>query len=151
MNESRENRVPPDDQTVEMNLPNRQGFERVVMGSVAALAKNVGFGASQIEDLKTAVAEACINAVQHGNKNRAGARVFVTMNFKDGILNVSVFDEGEGVKGKPKDPDIARIIESLDPPVGFGTFLMRRLMDSVEFLKVGNQKHEVRMAMRLGG
>jgi serine/threonine-protein kinase RsbW len=151
MTELRENSIPLDDQTVEMNLPNEPGFERVVMGSIAALAKTVGFSPPRIEDLKTAVAEACINAMQHGNKHRAGARVTVTMKFKDGIFNVSVFDEGEGFDGEPKDPDIVRIVESLDPPIGSGTFLMRHLMDSVEFRKVGNHGHEVRMAMRLGG
>ena len=140
-----------DEQTIEINLPSKLGFERIIMVSVAAFAKSLGFLPSRIEDLKTAVAEACINAVQHGNKKRPYARVTVTMNFKDGIFNVSVFDEGEGFEGEPKDPDIARIIESLDPPIGFGTFLMRHLMDRVEFRKVANHAHEVRMAMRLDG
>jgi serine/threonine-protein kinase RsbW len=149
MTESRDDRTPLDEQTVEINLPNELGFERVVMGAIAALAKTVGFSRSRIEDLKTAVAEACINAVQHGNKNRAGARVTVTMNFKDGVFNVSVFDEGKGFEREPKDPDIVRIMESLDPAIGFGTFLMRHLVDSVEYRKVGNHGHEVRMAMRL--
>jgi serine/threonine-protein kinase RsbW len=150
MNESRENIYMLDEQTVEINLPNKLGLERLVMGSVAALAKSVGFGPSRVEDLKTAVAEACINAVQHGNKDRPRARVIVTMNFKDNVFTVSVHDEGEGLKSEPKDPDIVRILDNLDPPVGFGTFLMRKLMDQVEFLKKANQGHEVRMAMKLG-
>ena len=139
------------EQTIEISLPNRLGYERVVMGSVAALAKSVGFVSSRIEDLKTAVAEACINAVQHGNKGRSNARVIVTMQFNEGVFHVSVFDEGEGNKKRAKDPDIGRIIENLDPPTGFGTFLMRKLMDKVEFVKTANQGHEVRMAINLRG
>lgn len=138
------------EQTVEISLPNRLGYERVAMGTVASFAKSVGFVSSRIEDLKTAVAEACINAVKHGNKGRADARVIVTMQFKEGVFLVSVFDEGEGAKETHKDPDIARIIENLDPPTGFGTFLMRRLMDKVEFVKTANDGHEVRMAIKLG-
>jgi anti-sigma regulatory factor (Ser/Thr protein kinase) len=62
-----------------------------------------------------------------------------------------VFDEGAGLKAEPKDPDIERILENLDPPVGFGVFLMKRLMDKVEFNRTSNHRHEVRMMMKLTG
>ena len=150
MTESRENRVTPDEQTVEITLPNKLGYERIAMGSVAAFAKAIGFLPSRVEDLKTAVAEACINAVQHGNKGRANARVVVSMDFSEGVLSVSVFDEGAGIEAEPKDPDIIRIMDNLDPPIGFGTFLMKRLMDQVVYKKHGGHRHEVRMKMKLG-
>ena len=150
MSLSNENKGSLDEHTVEITLPNKLGYERIAMGSVAAFAKGIGFLPSRIEDLKTAVAEACINAVQHGNKDRPNARVIVSMDFKDGALNVSVFDEGDGFARETKDPDIARIMENLDPPIGFGTFLMKRLMDQVVYRKLGDHRHEVRMTMKLG-
>ena len=140
-----------DDQTVELNLPSKLGYERIAIGGLAALAKSAGFPSSRIEDLKTSVGEACINAVQHGNKGKPDARVLVTISFKKDTLLVSVFDEGDGFKTQPKDPDIDRIIERLDPPVGFGVFLMKRLMDKVEFNRTSNHRHEVRMMMKLTG
>jgi serine/threonine-protein kinase RsbW len=140
-----------DDQTVELNLPSKLGYERIAIGCLAALAKSAGFPSSRIEDLKTSVAEACINAMQHGNKGKSEARVLVTAKFQDDVLWISVFDEGNGLKGELKDPDIDRIIENLDPPVGFGVFLMKRLMDKVEFDKTSNHLHEVRMMMKLKG
>jgi len=140
-----------DDQTVEFNLPSKIGYERVVIGGLAAFAKNVGFSSPRIEDLKTSVAEACINAMQHGNKGKPDARVLVAISFQGNALRISVFDEGEGFKSQPKDPDIERIIENLDPPVGFGVFLMKRLMDKVEFNRTSNHRHEVRMTMKLTG
>ena len=133
----------------EITLPNKPGYERIVMGGLAALAKNFGFPLSRIEDLKTAVAEACLNAMQHGNREKPEARVLVTVNFQNGILRVSVFDEGAGLTHEPKDPDIVRIMDNIDPPVGFGVFLMKRLMDGVEFRKIASQRHEVRMMMKL--
>jgi serine/threonine-protein kinase RsbW len=139
-----------DQQTIEINLPNQLGYERVVMGSVAAFAKGVGFLPDRIEDLKTAVAEACVNAVQHGNKGRPDGRVVVTMSFKDEVLRISVVDEGDGFKQAPKDPDIVRIMNNLDPPVGFGVFLMKELMDEFEYIKLPDLRNEVRMAMKLG-
>jgi serine/threonine-protein kinase RsbW len=140
-----------DDQTVELNLPSKLGYERIAIGGLAALAKSAGFSSSRIEDLKTSVAEACINAVQHGNKGKPKARVLVTAKLQDDALWISVFDEGHGLKSALKDPDIDRIIENLDPPVGFGVFLMKRLMDKVEFDRTSNHLHEVRMMMKLAG
>jgi serine/threonine-protein kinase RsbW len=140
-----------DDQTVELNLPSKIGYERIVIGGLAALAKSIGFSAPRIEDLKTAVAEACINAVQHGNKGKSDARVLVTAKFQDDVLWISVFDQGNGLKVELKDPVIERILDSLDPPVGFGVFLMKRLMDKVEFDRTSNHLHEVRMMMKLKG
>jgi serine/threonine-protein kinase RsbW len=140
-----------DDQTVELNLPSKIGYERIAIGGLAAFAKSVGFPSSRIEDLKTSVAEACTNAVQHGNKGKPEARVLVTAKFQDDILWVSVFDEGDGLKTELKDPDIDRIIENLDSPVGFGVFLMKRLMDKVEFDRTSNHLHEVRMMLKLKG
>jgi serine/threonine-protein kinase RsbW len=140
-----------DDQTVALNLPSKLGYERIAIGCLAALAKSAGFPSSRIEDLKTSVAEACINAMQHGNKGKSEARVLVTAKFQDDVLWISVFDEGNGLKGELKDPDIDRIIENLDPPVGFGVFLMKRLMDKVEFDRTSNHLHEVRMMMKLKG
>ena len=138
-----------DQRTVQIDLPNQLGYERVAMGSVAAYAKSFGFLPERIEDLKTAVAEACINAVQHGNKDRSDARVVVTMSFRDDFLYISVLDEGDGVKGFPKDPDIVRIMDNLDPPVGFGLFLMKNLTDELEFKRSSNDRNEVKMAVRL--
>ena len=140
-----------DVQTVELNLPSKLGYERVAIGSLAAFAKIVGFSSPRIEDLKTSVAEACINAMQHGNRGKPDARVLVAIRFQADLLYVSVSDEGDGLKADPKDPDIERILERLDPPVGFGVFLMKRLMDKVEFSRTSNHRHEVRMMMKLTG
>jgi serine/threonine-protein kinase RsbW len=147
----RAEKIVLDDQTVELNLPSKLGYERIAIGGLAAFAKSVGFSAPRIEDLKTSVAEACTNAVQHGNKGKPEARVMVTAKFQDDVLWISVFDEGKGLKAQLKDPDIDRIIENLDPPVGFGVFLMKRLMDNVEFDRTTNHLHEVRMMMKLEG
>ena len=57
--------------TVEVRLPSRLGFEKVAMSTASAVAKLMGFREERIDDLKTAVAEACINAIEHGNRHAA--------------------------------------------------------------------------------
>jgi serine/threonine-protein kinase RsbW len=108
-----------------------------------------GFSPERVEDLKTIVAEAAINAMQHGNKERPDTRVSISMSFKDDTIRVEVTDEGEGVKDLTPAPDIDRIVNELDPPVGFGTFLIKELADEVEFGKTADGVGIVKMAIKL--
>jgi serine/threonine-protein kinase RsbW len=138
-----------DNQSIEISLPNQLGYERIAMACSATFAKMLGFSPERIEDLKTIVAEAAINAMQHGNKEHPDARVTVLMNFKDDTFHVAVKDEGDGIKEILPDPDIERIVNNLDPPIGFGTFLIRELADRVEFDKTADGASIVKMAIKL--
>jgi serine/threonine-protein kinase RsbW len=143
--------MPPtlNNQNIKITLPNQVGYERIAMACAASFAKMVGLSPERIEDLKTIVAEAAINAMQHGNKERPDARVIVLMNFTDDTIFVSVQDEGEGFEKFLPDPDIERIVNELDPPVGFGTFLIRELADQVEFDKTADGANVIKMAVKL--
>ena len=140
---------PLNNQSIEISLPNQLGYERIAMACSASFAKMLGLCPERIEDLKTIVAEAAINAMQHGNKERPDTRVIVSMTFKDDTIHVAVMDEGEGVKELTPKPDIERIVNELDPPVGFGTFLIRELADQVEFDKTADGVSVVKMAIKL--
>jgi serine/threonine-protein kinase RsbW len=137
------------DRAVEVILSNQIGYERVAMACLASFAKMFGCPPDRIEDLKTVVAEAAINAMQHGNKGRPDARVVIHMNCKDNAINVSVLDEGDGINRLPPTPDIERIIDELDPPIGFGVFLIDQLSDKVEFNQMTDEGHAVRMAIKI--
>ncbi len=139
----------PTDRTVEIILSNQIGYERVAMACSASFAKMYGCPPERIEDLKTVVAEAALNAMQHGNKGRPDARVVVIMNYKDKAINVSVLDEGDGITRLPPTPDIERIIKELDPPMGIGIFLIDQLADKVEFNQITDKGHAVRMAINI--
>ena len=137
------------EKTVEIALVNQLGYERIAMACAASFARMMGFSAERIEDIKTAVAEATTNAIQHGNKGRPDANVIISMHFKDDTLYVAVADNGGGIEQLPPKPDIDRIIENLDPPVGFGTFLIKELVDQVEFNEMTDGGHVVKMAIKL--
>lgn len=138
-----------DERTLEVNLPNKMGYERIAMECSASFAKIVGLGRERIDDLKTAVAEACLNAMEHGNKGRADARVIVTMNFDNCTFSITVMDEGEGAVELPEEPDIVKKVEQLQTPRGLGIFLIRKLVDEVEFNKLTNQGNIVRMVLKM--
>lgn len=135
--------------TVALILSNQMGYERIAMACSASFAKMYGLAPERIEDLKTIVSEAAMNAMQHGNKGKPEARVKVSMNFNDDTINIRVTDEGDGIKELPVRPDIGRIINNLDPPIGLGLFLIKNLADHVEFNEITDKGHSMTMAIKI--
>ena len=80
--------------SVEVRLPSRLGYEKVAMSTAAAVAKLMGFREDRVEDLKTAVAEACINAMEHGNMLNEDLSVGVVLSSAEDSLEVKVIDDG---------------------------------------------------------
>jgi serine/threonine-protein kinase RsbW len=138
-----------DEQTIEINFPSKIGYERVAMASSAALARMGGLPPARIEDLKSAVAEACINAMQHGNKWRPEARVVVHLNLSDDRFIISVIDQGSGIPEVPEYPGVVKIIEENASPRGLGVFMIQQLVDEVRFNETADGGHTMIMEMRL--
>ncbi len=92
----------------------------------------------QLHNLAVAAAEALSNAAVHGNALRPAARVRVAVHvFPKKRAEVEVKDSGQGFDfGGLSDPtDPSRILV----PGGRGVFLMRRLVDLVEFNESGSR------------
>jgi serine/threonine-protein kinase RsbW len=136
--------------TVEVRLPSRLGYEKVAMGTASAMAKLLGFPADRIEDLKTAVAEACINAIEHGNRLNEKLSVGVVLSAGDDALEVKVIDDGKGMKTQPTKPDIDRKMHGEEDPRGMGMFLIQALVDEAEWVAGSDGKSSyVRLVIRL--
>ena len=141
--------TPSHNQLTEVKLPNRIGYERIAMECSASFAKLVGFVPERIEDLKTVVSEACTNAMQHGNGRRTDAHVAIRFERMPDAIKVTVTDEGRGFDNTIRDPDIERIINELDAPIGFGLFLIRNLADEVTYALSPQGGHRVEMRIAL--
>ena len=136
--------------TVEVRLPSRLGFEKVAMSTAASVAKLMGFREERIDDLKTAVAEACINAIEHGNRLNEKLSVGVTLSAGTDALEVKVMDDGKGMKTHPVKPDIDRKMHGDEDPRGMGMFLIQALVDEAEWVVGANGKGSyVRLVIRL--
>ena len=116
----------------QLHLPSTLGCEKVAMDFAASVAKSMNFPADRVEDLKTAVAEACTNAIEHGNKLDASMKVGISLTIDKGRLQVAVQDEGTGI-GRVPTPNIDSKIEGKSDPRGWGVFLIESLMDEVTF------------------
>ena len=140
----------PRSTTVEVRLPSRLGFEKVAMSTAASVAKLMGFREERVEDLKTAVAEACINAIEHGNRLNEKLSVGVTLSAGIDALEVKVMDDGKGMKAQPIKPDIDRKMHGEEDPRGMGMFLIQALVDEAEWVVGSNGKGSyVRLVIRL--
>ena len=136
--------------TVEVRLPTRMGYEKVAMSTASAVAKLMGFPDDRVENLKTAVAEACINAIEHGNRLNEKLSVGVVLSAGADELEVKVIDDGKGMSTQPAKPDIDRKMLGEEDPRGMGMFLIQALVDEAEWVagKDGKSSY-VRLVIRL--
>ena len=140
----------PKTTTVEVRLPTKMGYEKVAMSTASAVAKLMGFPEDRIEDLKTAVAEACINAIEHGNRLNEKLSVGVVLRADNDALEVKVIDDGRGITTQPARPDIDRKMHGEEGPRGMGMFLIQALVDEAEWVAGGDGKSSyVRLLIKL--
>ncbi len=107
--------------------------DRVAMAAVSAAAREAGLGRERLDDLKTAVAELCLNALEHGNGNRRDLPMEVRFTSGRGLFSVSVRDHGRGFA--PDDYPSPRLEDQIDgtgPTRGWGLFLVRQLADRLD-------------------
>jgi serine/threonine-protein kinase RsbW len=107
---------------------------------VIAHIAGYGFVDQTLSDVETALGEALANAAEHGH--RAGSGFEVRIFIERDMLVIEVQDDGLGFIS----PDIAATSPAHDAPRGFGIYLMRHLMDQVDFTMNGTC---VRLAKRL--
>ncbi|MDQ6779965.1 MAG: ATP-binding protein [Candidatus Eremiobacteraeota bacterium] len=111
---------------VELRIPSRAEWVGVARLAVAGIASRLKFSIEDIEDLKLAVAEACTNCIQHASGSEA---VRVSCAIHSDKIVVIVQDSGKGFAGRGLGPkDLG------EPKVGgLGVFLIRSLMDDVDY------------------
>jgi len=142
------NTITNEAKKIELHIPSILGYEKVAMACVASVAKNMGFNNARIEDLKSAVAEACINAIVHGNKMDSGSKVGIVVMIGSLSLEVYVTDDGQGF-GEIIMPEIEEQVEGKNRDRGWGIFLIRNLVDEIKVEKKPNDGNVVKMVFRL--
>ncbi|NJM06559.1 ATP-binding protein [Candidatus Gracilibacteria bacterium] len=116
--------------SMELSFPSELGFEVIARDAVAAFARRMGLAADRVEDLKTALSEACINAIEHGNSLSPGTRVAVVCHCDAERLLVEVHDQGLQSYTPKGDPlSISDKLAGLGPLRGMGLMLIAQLTD----------------------
>lgn len=114
-----------------LTIPSDLKYLGAVDAAIQDLAREFLFSTDAINDVSTALIEACSNAIEHGNKFAPEKRVKVTLQFNGRAFTASVRDEGSGF-------DFERALREESPidPMserGRGLMIMRAFTDSLEF------------------
>jgi serine/threonine-protein kinase RsbW len=123
---------------VRMRMPSRRDAVGPTVDRIIEAVGDAGLDDDQKLDLAVALAEALSNAAVHGNRLRPRSRVIVTIYVTPREqATIEVKDSGGGfdVSGVSDPTHHERILA----PSGRGVFLMRRLVDKVEFFPPGNR------------
>jgi serine/threonine-protein kinase RsbW len=135
----------------ELSVSSEPGNERRAMEEVAAAVSGVGLPQRTLERLKTAVAEATMNAMEHGNHYRAELAVLIEVSASEADLSVKITDEGSGPPAfHSETPDLEAKLEGMQTPRGWGLFLIKSMVDEMKV--TGDEHHHtVELILHLDG
>ena len=125
----------------ELSVPSEPGNERLATERVAQVVKGLGLSEQRLERLKTAVAEATMNAMEHGNHYNPTVPVDIQVWLFEECLLVRIIDQGSGPPPRPSAevPDLEAKLEGMQTPRGWGLFLIKNMVD--EMRVSGNPDH----------
>ena len=120
---------------MELSLPSELGYEVIARDAVAAFARRLGLSSEQIDDLKTALCEACINAIEHGNSLRPNLRVEIHCQLEQERLVIEVCDQGVRPFSPKTEPlTMFEKLAGLGSLRGMGLMLISQLCDEAGFV-----------------
>lgn len=136
----------------EFTVPSEPGNERLAMKRVAEVVRELGLPARRLEQLKTAVAEATMNAMEHGNNYRADLPVVIAVRASKVAVAVLITDEGSNPAALPitESPNLEAKLAELQTPRGWGLFLIKNLVDEMRVTS-DNMHHTIELIVSLEG
>lgn len=127
-------------------LSQNESFARV---TVAAFIAQLDPTMDELTELKTVVSEAVTNAIIHGYESDADGMVYISVLLQDGTVEMSIKDEGIGIK------DIDEAMQPLytsKPELersGMGFTIMENFMDEVQVRSEPGFGTEIRLKKHL--
>jgi serine/threonine-protein kinase RsbW len=136
----------------DFTLPSERGNERRAMEEVARAVSGLGLPEQRLQKLKTAVAEATMNAMEHGNRYDPEVPVKIQVWLLEERLLVRIIDRGSGPPPSlnAEVPDLEAKLEGMQTPRGWGLFLIQNMVD--ELRVSGNPDHHtIELVIHLKG
>jgi serine phosphatase RsbU (regulator of sigma subunit)/anti-sigma regulatory factor (Ser/Thr protein kinase) len=135
----------------EFELASEPGNEREAIERVERAVADLGLDAARVDRLKTAVAEATMNAMEHGSEYRADRPVSIRVLRSADTVCVQVTDRGGMVElPQAETPDIEAKLAGLQKPRGWGLFLIEQMVDEARVTGDGGRR-TLELVLRLQG
>ena len=136
-------------QHVEFEVPSAEGNERIALERVSSIVEPLGLGEARLKRLETAVGEATMNAMEHGNRYRADQPVIVRVLTDNDHVRVQIVDHGDARPDhEPEEPDLEAKLAGLQRPRGWGLLLIKNMVDDLRETTEGGE-HVVELVMSL--
>src|SRR5690606_34524935 len=132
----------------QFEFPSEPGNEQLAMEQIADAVAPLGLSDETVERLRTAVSEAVMNAIEHGNQGRSALPVAVSALVIGDELRIRVIDRGDVVVPDAPKPDLDLKLAGLQLPRGWGLFLIRNMVDDVRQHSDG-ESHTLELVLTL--
>jgi serine phosphatase RsbU (regulator of sigma subunit)/anti-sigma regulatory factor (Ser/Thr protein kinase) len=117
---------------LDMEMPSEAGTERDAVDKVVTAVAGLELPPARLKQLETAVAEATMNAIEHGNQGRPELPVRVHVTATGSAVTVRITDRGGGRPIPDADvPDLQAKLDGLQSPRGWGLFLIKNMVDDL--------------------
>jgi serine phosphatase RsbU (regulator of sigma subunit)/anti-sigma regulatory factor (Ser/Thr protein kinase) len=135
----------------EFELASEPGNEREAITRVVDAVAGLDLSPRRLERLKTAVGEATMNAMEHGNAYRSDVPVSIRVRASADRLTVEISDRG-GDRPLPRHevPDLDAKLAGEQAPRGWGLFLIKNMVDELSTRSDG-ERHTVELVLHLEG
>lgn len=133
------------------NLASKPGNERLAIERVNHVLRGVNLPEKCLQRLETAVGEATMNAMEHGNQYSDDKPVYIQIYTNDKVISVRITDHGGNNSiPDPDTPDIEAKLAGLQRPRGWGLFLIKNMVDDMNVFS-DETHHTVELIMNLQG
>jgi serine/threonine-protein kinase RsbW len=116
---------------------------------VSSAARECGFGDEEISRIALAVDEACTNIIKHAYKYDPTKEIAVTIRQRQGGFEVAIMDNGLAFDpAQIQTPNMKEYLSHYRRG-GLGMYLMKSMMDKVEYAISPGRHNEVRLTKYL--
>ena len=130
-----------------LKIPSQTDNLEIIREFVSNLAAKAGFNNDDVDKIELAVDEACANVIKHAynKKDDKEQLIDIAIEIDYNKFVVIVTDKGKGFDiSRIKEPNMTEYLAEMRVG-GLGIFLMRSLMDEVNFNIQPGGKNQVRM------
>jgi serine phosphatase RsbU (regulator of sigma subunit)/anti-sigma regulatory factor (Ser/Thr protein kinase) len=130
---------------LDCEIPSQPGNERIAIARVREVLAPRNLQPATIERISTAVSEATMNAIEHGNHNDPDLTVRLELRVEPHAVVIRVTDRGGGPGDEePEEPDLDAKLQGLQSPRGWGLFLIRNMVDDLR-VSTANGSHTLEL------
>jgi serine/threonine-protein kinase RsbW len=136
------------DSTV-IELPSRADVVYKACDFVVAVSRRMGFSENEINKIKLAVYEACLNVVEHAYHSDPTKIMRVTVQEEAQRLVIQVIDRGDGFEVSNDNFDVMAAAAARQTG-GMGLHIIRRSMDEVTYQRHSSEGNKLIMIKNVG-